>query len=62
MEERFFALTGNEFGVHMDESVPLVSRAQAEEDYTRFVNEYGCASLHEVQERSIVRIKMEADF
>jgi hypothetical protein len=62
MEERFFALTGNEFGVHMDESIPLVSREQAEEDYSRFLEDYGCASLHEVREGGIVRVKMEDEF
>lgn len=62
MEERFFALTGNEFGVHMDESIRLVSLEEAQSDYNRYVDEYGCASLHEVIDGSIVRVKQEAEF
>jgi len=62
MEERFFALTGNEFGVHLDESINLVSLEEAQSDYETKVRIYGCASLHEVRDGSIVRIKMEANF
>lgn len=62
MEERYFSLTGNEFGVHLDESIRLVSLEEALDDYERYVNEYGCASLHEVRDGEIIRIKVNCDF
>lgn len=62
MEERFFALTGNEFGVHMDESISLKSRKEAEEDFKQYFEDYGCASLHEIRDGFIIRIEQETKF
>ncbi len=62
MENRFFAVTGNEFGVHMDESIQLVSREEALETYIRYAEEYGCASLYEVRDGEIVRTNQESEF
>jgi hypothetical protein len=59
MEERFFALTGNEFGVHLDECIRLVSLEKARETYDQYLKDYGCASLHEVIDGEIIRIKQE---
>jgi len=62
MEELYFALTGNEFGVHLDESTRLVSLKEALEIYGRYIDAYGCASLFKVGEGCITRIKEEAEF
>jgi len=61
MEERFFALTGNEFGVHMDECIKLVSWEKALADYIGFIEDYGCGSLHEVRDGEIVRIEQKSE-
>ena len=61
MEERFLALTGNEFGVHLDECAKFLTREEAQEVYNRYVSEYGCASLHELKDGALVRIQMETE-
>jgi len=61
MEERFFALTGNEFGVHLDATIKLVSWEKALADYIQFIEDYGCASLHEVRDGEIIRIEQKCE-
>jgi len=62
MEERYFTLTGNEFGVHLDDAIRLVSLEQAESDYAKYLDDYGCASLHEVIDGQIIRIDQEIKY
>ena len=62
MEELYFALTGNEFGVHLEESTRLVSLSEAQEIYDQYVENYGCASLFKVEDGCITRVKEETEF
>lgn len=62
MENRYFAITGNEFGVHLDESIRFVTLEEAEMDYRNYLAEYDCALLYELRDEQLIRIKGEAEF
>ena len=62
MERNYFALTGNEFGVHMPMQVDLKTEAEAMMDFIHGRELYGCAALYKVENGQIQLVNQECDF
>ena len=62
MERKYFALTGNEFGVHLPNHLNLLTEDEATKEYLEMVIEYGCAGLYKVEDGQITMVRQEAEF
>lgn len=58
----YIVLYGNEFGFNIDDEVKFVSLEEAEELYSQYLEEYGCAVMYEFTGYSLLLKKSDCEF
>lgn len=58
----YIVLTGNEFGINIEEEVEFISYEEAEKLYETYLEEYGCAVMYEFTGFSIILKKKKYNF
>ena len=62
--DKYLVITGNEYGFDLSDVIDLnfVDLEKAEETYTNYIEEYGCAAIYKVLDNKLELVKIEQNF